>query len=182
MSSDPEISDAENILSTIEPGAPALPKMSVSRGGQWLHPMSIIFDALSNGRRNLFPAIVALTGAAQGGTWGRWGITFAIVIFGASLLASVFRYVTLRYQIANGELTVRSGLFFKRVRTVPLSRIQNIDSTQNVLHRALRVAEVSVETASGKEPEAKLRVLSLDKNRSTTRNDFSGTVSFCCWA
>lgn len=126
----------------------------------WLHPTSIVFDLISNGRQNLVPALIGIFGAAN----GSWGFAiFAIVIFGLSFLISAFRYFTLRYSIHNGELTVRQGLIFKRVRTVPLKRIQNIDSTQNVLHRLLKVAEVRVETASGNEPEAKLRVLSLDK-------------------
>ena len=160
----------------------------VATGGNWLHPTSIMFDAISNGRQNLLPAIIALFGAAQGGTFG---IFLAIFIFGGTLLVSILRYLTLRYKIDNGELTVKEGLVFKRVRTVPLERIQNIDSTQNLLHRMLGVAEVRVETAAGKEPEAKLRVLSLDKisrlrnsvfgsrtnRRSATSNPDPGTIS-----
>lgn len=126
----------------------------------WLHPTSIFFDVLSHGRQNLVPAGIALYSAANGSLG--W-LLFALFIFGMSLLHTVFRYFTLRYQIKNGELTVLEGLIFKRVRTVPLERIQNIDSTQKVLHRLFNVAEVRVETASGKEPEAILRVLSLDK-------------------
>ena len=44
---------------------------------------------------------------------------------------------------------------------MPVDRIQNVDLVQNPLHRMLRVAEVRVETASGTEPEATLRVLSM---------------------
>lgn len=126
----------------------------------WLHPTSMLFDVLSHGRQNLVPAVIALFSAANGKLG--W-LTFALFIFGLSLLHSAFRYFTLRYQIKNGELTVSQGLIFKRVRTVPLERIQNIDSTQKILHRLFNVAEVRVETASGKEPEAILRVLSLDR-------------------
>ena len=136
------------------------PPSTVPPGGHWLHPSSVVFDAISNGRQNLVPAIIALYSAAS---WGKFGIGLALFIFGGTLLVSILRYVTLRYKIENGELTVREGLIFKRVRTVPLKRIQNVDSTQNILHRLFRVAEVRVETAAGTEPEAKLRVLSLDK-------------------
>ena len=126
----------------------------------WLHPTSMFFDILSHGRQNLVPAAIALFSAANGNLG--W-LLFALFIFGLSFLHTAFRYFTLRYQIKNGELTVMEGLIFKRVRTVPLERIQNIDSTQKVLHRLFNVAEVRVETASGKEPEAILRVLSLEK-------------------
>ncbi len=124
----------------------------------FLHPSSLIFTVISQLRQNLIPAIIALFGAAKG------NFTFVAIagaIFVLSIIAATIRYLTLRYSIQNGELTVQSGLIFRRVRKVPTSRIQNIDLVQNVLHRLLRVAEVRVETASGTEPEATLRVLSL---------------------
>ena len=80
-----------------------------------------------------------------------------------SIVAATIRYLTLRYRIQNGELTVQSGLIFRRLRKVPTSRIQNIDLVQNVLHRLFGVAEVRIETASGTEPEATLRVLSMSQ-------------------
>jgi putative membrane protein len=52
-------------------------------------------------------------------------------------------------------------LIFRTHRSVPLSNIQNIDSIQNIFHRFFQVAEVRIETASGNEPEATMRVLSI---------------------
>ena len=98
--------------------------------------------------------------AARGNTGG---IIFAALIFIPAFLTSVFRYFTFRYRIQNKQLIVTKGLLFRSVRTVPVSRIQNIDFVQNILHRLLNVAEVRVETASGTEPEATLRVLSMEK-------------------
>lgn len=73
------------------------------------------------------------------------------------------RYWFYRYQLTQGELIVTSGVFFKSRRNVPVVRIQNVDLVQNVFHRILGVAEVRVETASGTEPEAILKVLSLSE-------------------
>jgi putative membrane protein len=118
----------------------------------------LVFTVIGQLRQNLIPAIIALFGAARG------DYTFVFVaagIFVLSMVVATIRYLTLRYSIQNGELTVQSGLIFRRLRKVPTSRIQNIDLVQNVLHRIFGVAEVRVETASGTEPEAKLRVLSL---------------------
>lgn len=58
-------------------------------------------------------------------------------------------------------MIVDSGLINRVHRTVPLSKIQNIDLSQNLFHRILRVGEVRVETASGKEPEAVMRVIAI---------------------
>ena len=133
---------------------------SVELETSFLHPSSLVFTVIAQLRQNLIPAIIALFGAAKG---NYVFIGIAAAIFVLSIVASTVRYLTLRYSIQNGELTVQSGLIFRRLRKVPTSQIQNIDLVQNILHRLFRVAEVRVETASGTEPEATLRVLSLSQ-------------------
>ena len=124
----------------------------------YLHPSSLLFTLIAQIRQNIIPAVFAIFGAANG---NGVIIVLAIVGFLLTLGFAIARYLTLRYSIRDGELTVQSGLIFRRLRKVPTNRIQNIDLVQNVFHRFLKVAEVRVETASGTEPEAILRVLSL---------------------
>jgi putative membrane protein len=109
-------------------------------------------------RGYLIPAIGAAVAAAAGS--GSFAVLF-ICGFLVALTIDVVRLFTLRYSTVGGKLAIRQGLIFRQQRTIPLSRIQNIDLLQNPLHRFLGVAEVRVETASGSEPEATLRVLSL---------------------
>jgi putative membrane protein len=121
-----------------------------------LHFSSILFDLASHGRELLMPALFGFVGAASG-SWF-WGV-IAMVAFGFAVLRTLIRYFTLRYRITDQELQLNEGLIFHNQRTVPLGRIQNIDLRQNLLHRWFGVAEVKIETASGKEAEAVLRVL-----------------------
>ena len=155
--SNPEVIDEEAIpFAESEEAIPIAE--SVELVTSFLHPSSLVFTVIGQLRQNLIPAIIALFGAARG------SYTFVFIaagIFVLSVVAATIRYLTLRYSIQDGELTVQSGLIFRRLRKVPTSRIQNIDLVQNVLHRIFGVAEVRVETASGTEPEATLRVLSL---------------------
>lgn len=123
---------------------------------QRLHVSSLIFEIISNIRRYIIPAVVGIVGAARGANWGA-GI--AIFVFAISLLATLVRYFTLRYRISGTDLVISEGLLFRRLRSVPIRRIQNVDLTQNPLHRLFGVAEVRIETAAGTEPEATLRVL-----------------------
>jgi putative membrane protein len=127
---------------------------------QRLHPTSLIFEFVSGVRRFLFPALVALLGAASG---SRIGIIVAGSLFLVQAIIATISYLTLRYEITESELIVQRGWIFRSVRRIPLPRIQNVDMVQNLLHRAIKVAEVKIETASGAEPEAILRVLSLDQ-------------------
>ena len=153
----------------------------------FLHPSSLVFTVISQLKQNIIPAVLALFGAAN----GRYTfVVIAAVLFVLSIVSAVFRYLTLRYRIQDGELTVQSGLIFRKRRKIPTSKIQNIDLVQNILHRIFGVAEVRIETASGTEPEATLRVLSLkqvallrEKVESATpqsadlRTESSGTAS-----
>jgi putative membrane protein len=125
-----------------------------------LHWSSILFDVLSLVRTFIVPAIIVLLGAARGNTvW----LVVAAIVFVTGLFFSIFRFVTLSYQIEKGQLIVKQGLLFRTVRSVPVERIQNIDFVQSLLHRLFGVAEVRVETAAGAEPEAALRVLKLQQ-------------------
>lgn len=125
-----------------------------------LHPLSLGFDVLSHIRSLVVPAVIAVFSAANGSIGG---LALAGFIFIPTLIHSTVRYFSLRYQIKDAELVVTEGIIFQRNRTVPVGRIQNINLIQTVLHRIFGVAEVRIETASGTEPEATLRVLSMAK-------------------
>ncbi len=125
-----------------------------------LHASSLMFDIMSHGRTYLVPLALGLFGAASGEM--RY-LVISGFVFVPAVMISIFRYFTLRYRIEAQHLVVTQGLVFRQMRKVPVVRIQNIDLVQNILHRLLGVAEVRIETASGTEPEATLRVLSMDQ-------------------
>lgn len=123
-----------------------------------LHPSSLLFEFISGIRQQLLPAIFAVFTAAS---WGSFWLVLAAVFFAITMVMAAFRYLTVRYQVRGNDLIIDEGIVFRRHRTIPIHRIQNIDLQQNVLHRLFRVAEVRIETASGTGVEARLRVLSL---------------------
>jgi len=126
--------------------------------GRRLHPLSLLFEIASIIRSNIVPTVFAIFGTSQGG-WVGFSIGLLVILIGLAI--ALIRYFTFRYSIANNEFIVDQGLIHRLHRVIPLSRIQNIDLSQNVFHRLMRVGVVQVETASGKEPEAIMRVLAL---------------------
>jgi putative membrane protein len=138
---------------------------------RYLHPVSLVFEIISHIRSYAVPLVFGLVGAANS------NVTLLIVsgiLFIPALATSIFRYFTLRYRIEDRHLVVNQGLLFRQTRTVPIERIQNVDLTQNVMHRLLGVAEVKIETASGTEAEAVLRVLSMAQVDALRDAIFSG--------
>jgi putative membrane protein len=124
---------------------------------QRLHPLSVFFLVFGTLKGFLLPAaVVVLT--ARSSTWEIWALWFSVPM----ALYAGYRYFTTRYAFADDELVIRTGLVFKNERHIRYARIQNIETVQNPLHRALRVAEVRVETGGGTEQEARLQVLSLE--------------------
>lgn len=144
-----------------------------SNGPSSLHATSIVFEVIVNVWKSLFAILFGAAGALQGG-----GIflTITAVVGGWAIVSAVMRYCTFRYQISGGELRLKEGLIFRRNRAVPIRRIQNIDLVQNPLHRLLKVAEVRVETASGTEPEAVMRVLHMDQVERLRRSVFGESL------
>jgi len=123
-----------------------------------LHPFSLVFELASVVRSNILPTAAAIFGTSRGG----WiGFSIGSIVVAICLAIAIIRYCTFRYTIVNNELIIDQGLIHRLHRVVPLDRIQNIDLSQNLFHRLLRVGEVRVETASGKEPEAIMRVLAF---------------------
>ncbi len=134
-----------------------------------LHPLSVIFIVIGALKTFLLPGALLLF-TARSSTWELWALWFSIPATGYAL----FRYFVTRYAFADDELVVQTGLLFRNVRHIRYSRIQNIETVQNLLHRAFHVAEVRVETGGGKEQEAKLQVLSLDAVDEMRRRVFEG--------
>ena len=119
-----------------------------------MHPSSLLFRALAHGKSYLLPALLVLL-LARGGSWELW----LAALFAPVMVYEVIQYIRQRYWLTDEELVVRDGGLFFRERHIPYQRIQNLDVSRSLLHRWLGVAEVKVETASGAEPEAVLRVI-----------------------
>lgn len=137
-----------------EAGAPvAVPE-------QRLHPWSWLFLMIAQ-LRNVALGVLALLffGGGSDGywQWELWGGLAAALL----ALASMVQYFTYRYGVIGADLVIRSGLFQRTTRSIPLARIRNVSLHRTVLHRLFGVAEVRLESAGGTSAEAHMRVLSM---------------------
>lgn len=139
-------------MSTTEPAV-----LDGLRPEQRLHPMSWLFVLLQQLRQFIVP-LAALLVFGQGDRNELWPLIGVAVL----VVVSVWRYFTYRYSVQDDRLVIRSGVFERSARIIPFARIHNVALQQSVLHRVFRVAEVKLESAGGKRPEAEMRVLSLD--------------------
>ena len=120
-----------------------------------LHPVSLLFGLGALARQFLVPAVLFLV-FARGDGWERWMLVPFVFLVGFELI----RYMTLTYRFTAGELVIRSGLLSRTERHIPFERVQNIELVESAVHRLVGVAEVRLQTGSGTEAEAHLKVIS----------------------
>jgi putative membrane protein len=135
-----------------------MPSERVEDQPRRLHPLSLLFGIAVLVRRFLVPALLFLV-FARGENWQRWMLLPFVFLVGAELI----RYFTLTYRMtSDGELVIRSGLFSRTERHIPFERVQNVELVESAVHRMLGVTEVRLQTGSGAEVEAHLRVISRE--------------------
>ena len=126
-------------------------------GFQHLHPASLVFQLGRALGQFLVPALLVVV-LGRGERFELWLAVLAVPAAAAALV----RYLTYRYRLGSEELVIRQGVLRRNERHIPFERIQNIDTTRSLVHRLLGVADVTIQTASGSQAEAVMRVLSLD--------------------
>lgn len=132
--------------------AAAGPAPVLARGH--LHPAILLLRLLDALRQAAFPVVFGIL--LQ--TW--WFVGLGAFVFLLQLGYAVARYLTLEYTLTTDELRVREGLLERQERRIPLDRIQDLGFESTILRRALGLAVVLVETASGRGVEARLDALS----------------------
>lgn len=87
---------------------------------------------------------------------------FTLIFIGIALLGaliSVISYFNFYFYIRNGELVLEKGVLRKTRINVPLERIQTINFKQGILHQALNVVAVEIDTAGSTGQEFSLQAI-----------------------
>ncbi|WP_343988564.1 PH domain-containing protein [Kangiella japonica] len=127
-----------------------------SKDERTLHKTSPIFILLDNIKKILFPVLIALIGPG-GSYWEYIALAVALIVS----LGAIVQYKFYRYWLEPTQIRVKEGIIFRNERQVPYNRIQNINLSQNPLHRILGVVTVQLESASGGKPEAVINVVDM---------------------
>lgn len=155
--SDPGETDNEPVVGP-DPGSSQT--SGRNEGERRLHPVTIPIEVIRFARNFGVPLLAVRYFFNDESALPRW---FWIALFAGTLalLQQFVRFFTLRYQITSTHFHLREGLLFRRQRTIPLERIQNVHQKSPLVARILRGVEVRIETAAPGEADAKLSVLSV---------------------
>jgi putative membrane protein len=146
MSSDADATNAANPANATEPQA------TVLLSGH-LHPLVLLLRLLDGLRQSVFPLILGIASEPV-------FLAVAAVVFLLHVGQGLLRYLTFHYTLTTDELRTREGLLHRQERRIPIDRIQDLGFESTLLRRALGLAVVRIETASGQGVEAVLDSLS----------------------
>ncbi len=87
-------------------------------------------------------------------------IASGIGIFG--MISSIIAYFKYYYHISDEELVIQKGILKKTKLNLPFARIQSINFSQSILHQALNVTAVEIESAGSDQKELKIDALTME--------------------
>jgi uncharacterized membrane protein YdbT with pleckstrin-like domain len=76
-----------------------------------------------------------------------WVSVAVVVVFLALVVIGQIRRIGTTYSITNQRLTIQTGILSRDVHQTRLERIQNVNSSQSVFERLLRIGTVQFDTA-----------------------------------
>ncbi|MGY2876840.1 uncharacterized protein ACVW00_004030 [Marmoricola sp. URHA0025 HA25] len=108
----------------------------------------------------LASGLFAATVVADLFTMSMWAwVAYVAVVIGYAVAMPVYRYRVHRWESTETAVYTQRGWLSRERRIAPMSRVQTVDLEQGVVSRLLRLATVTVTTASAAGP---LRIEGLD--------------------
>jgi len=118
-----------------------------------LHPAAIAVLALNALREAALPIIVLLFTAIAGSGLDtaalRRGLLYLAIGVAAASLMGFLRWLSTSYRVEDGGVHARTGFLLRKETTVPLSRVQGLDTVAGPVQRLFGVVAVHVQTAGG---------------------------------
>jgi uncharacterized membrane protein YdbT with pleckstrin-like domain len=119
--------------------------------------------------KGLFVAIAAgaiagiVTAIVNGHVQVGWVAAAVLLVFGLALLVGVVRLLSTTYSITSRRLTINTGLLKRDMHETRLERVQNVNCSQSLPERFLRIGTVDFDTAAGAEYDFKFTGVSDPK-------------------
>ncbi|MGM7637641.1 PH domain-containing protein [Bacillus sp. Hm123] len=114
-----------------------------------LHPLKIVLDIWKLIKENAFFFILLfILNFNSDKTYIEVLQIVFIVYIAARLIWTLLDWFTYKYEIKENNIYVQSGVFSKSYRTVPFSKVQNIQRRTTIFHKLFRVTSMTVETAT----------------------------------
>ncbi|MDN8592621.1 PH domain-containing protein [Paenibacillus sp. 11B] len=130
------------------------------------HPLAMLWSVWKL-VKNSFAFIVFLFILRHGSAskWIMYGRVAFYVAMTFSVIAIIWGWFTLRYTAEDKAFQIYSGVFNRTRRTIPFTKIQNVNRHTSLFHRLFRVTSIRFETGiKGEDATFQLQVVSLSES------------------
>lgn len=123
-----------------------------------LHPLTLIYGLI----RNLPYIVLTLYFAFVQRQAEEIIYILILILVGMIIVPShILRWYYFSFMISEKEIIIKSGVFARQTRNIPIERVQNVNVTQDLLHRLFGIAKVQIETAGDAASEGSLEFVKL---------------------
>lgn len=122
-----------------------------------LHPLTLLYNAIRNA-----PALgISLYYGIVQKDSGEWFYSLLMVIILFTILPSLLlNFIFFKFRITDKEIFINSGIIAKKKRVIPLTKVQNVNLSQNFLQKIFGLTRVQIETAGDIQSEGVLEFVS----------------------
>lgn len=151
------------------------------------NPLLMLFDSWKLMKKSIFFVILLFVIKSDSqSNFVIYGRYIFFLVFGITLISIILKWLTHKYQLDNTSFHLYEGIFSKSERTIPFSKIQNVNRHTSLFHRIFKVTSISFETGmNGEEAAVKFEVISQNEaDRIEThmtnadRNEWTPTTLF----
>lgn len=126
------------------------------------HPLSILLHLWKLAKNSVFFVIYLFV--IKAGSESSFIVYSRYIFFlalGVSVCSIIFKWLTHKYELDDRSFHLYKGIFNKSERTIPFSKIQNVNRHTSLFHRFFKVTSVSFETGMmGEDAAVKFEVIS----------------------
>lgn len=91
----------------------------------------------------------------------KYGRILFLIIIGLTLFSIIYKWFTHKYKVVDNSFHLYKGLFSKSERTIPFSKVQNVNRHTSLFHRIFKMTSIHFETAiTGENSTVEFEVIS----------------------
>ncbi|MBS4192786.1 PH domain-containing protein [Bacillus sp. FJAT-49705] len=126
------------------------------------NPLLILFDLWLLIKNSIFFVIfLFVIKAGSESTFITYGRIIFFLAFGLTIISIILKWLTHKYELDDRSFHLYKGIFSKSERTIPFSKIQNINRHTSLFHRIFKVTSINFETGmAGEDAAVKFEVIS----------------------
>ncbi|HRP02598.1 MAG TPA: PH domain-containing protein [Candidatus Kapabacteria bacterium] len=123
-----------------------------------LHPLTLLYNGIRSSPALLFALYYGILEKSSADWINALIMVLIFVTIAPSILLKFFFF---KFRITNSEIYVDSGVIAKQKRVIPITKVQNVNLSQNFIQKLLGLMRVQIETAGDSGTECVLEYVSI---------------------